>query len=100
MTGVNGIKGFLEMTKEAVTQDLRDCLRAIDRLTAGEQVGEREKLYGMGAIVLQGTWHKFVLCREFDREASLEMFRGRYEDELKRIEDGDETLLFVYGRKA
>lgn len=94
------MKGFLEMTKEAVMQDLRDCLRAIDRLTAGEQVGEREELYGMEAIVLQGTWHRFVLCRELDREASLAWFRSRYEDELKRIEDGDETLLFVYGREV
>lgn len=81
-------------------QDLHDCLRAIDRLTAGEQVGEREMLYGFEAIVLQGTWHRFVLCREFDREESLRQFRSRYEEELKRIEDGDETLLFVYGRKA
>ena len=94
------MKGFLEMTKEAVMQDLRDCLRAIDDLSAGKQVGEREVLYGMEAIVLQGTWHTFVLCREFDREASLAWFRSKYEDELKRIEDGDETLLFVYGRET
>ena len=92
--------GFLEMTKEAVTQDLRDCLRAIDDLSAGKQVGEREELYGMEAIVLQGTWHKFVLCREFDREESLRQFRNRYEDELRRIEDGDKVLLFVYGREV
>ena len=94
------MKGFLEMTKEAVMQDLHDCLRAIDDLSAGRQVGEREELYGMEAIVLQGAWHKFVLCRELDREASLAWFRSKYEDELKRIEDGDETLLFVYGREV